>query len=215
MASLVVDEPVVVVQPPPIKVVVAQPRLVKACVQPLPTLEECSEEVAKLAENQEKVMADTVMKAHVERNTRSATTFAKKTISRLDDETRLLYINELAVEVAFESVTMMGLKQLRDLIRRRARKEGVTVYVDDLVAIVDGVINVQLGLIGMAERWATSRDQLDRITRLQKLASGELLPKESNFLGKLWGATTNAAAGLCAPVIGAEAVQLERSAPLK
>jgi hypothetical protein len=129
-----------------------------------------------------------------------------------------LWIEELAVEVAFEPVSMAGFRQMRDVVRRRARKDGVTIYIDDLITIVEGIITTQHKLLAMAEDWATNKVTMEQIGKLQALANGQLLGGTANMFSRCFTSVSSAATGVCAPIIGSKSVNLSATAtgvPLK
>jgi hypothetical protein len=187
--------------------------LVAPPVNFVPEAGECSEEVAKLVNTHEHALNDVMAKAHMNRNNRTAEVITKKTLLRLDDATKSLWIEELAVEVAFEPVSMAGFRQMRDVVRRRARKDGVTIYIDDLITIVEGIITTQHKLLAMAEDWATNKVTMEQIGKLQALANGQLLGGTANMFSRCFTSVSSAATGVCAPIIGSKSVNLSATAP--
>lgn len=130
--------------------------------------------------NQQKELNDSLLKKQLDRTTRDNNVYGIRTFGRITEGAKLLYGHEIAVETAFEDYKINNFCVIRDLIRRRAKKENVFVRVQDMIDIISIIIDEHMLLINMSTDWADDEIMLKRIQALSGLTRGELRQKNDS-----------------------------------
>jgi len=81
-------------------------------------------------------------------------------------------------------MNILGLRVLRDHIRRRAKKDKVAINVDDMLKIIDGIIDEHAKIITKFEDWATDDNVMDRLRRIYGISTGTMKPKHVGVVSK-------------------------------
>jgi hypothetical protein len=130
------------------------------------------------------MLNDIVVDSVVANRKRQIATYVKKCSSRMTNADMDLYVMEISTEVVFEDISMSSLRQIRELIRRRAKRDDYTIDVCDLLYMVDGVIGQQKHALQQALCWAQTSN-FAHINQVRDLSTGVLQPARLGLLSRV------------------------------
>jgi len=130
------------------------------------------------------MLNDIVVDSVVANRKRQIATYVKKCSSRMTNADMELYIMEISTEVVFEDISMSSLRQIRELIRRRAKRDDYTIDVCDLLYMVDGIIGQQKHALQQALCWAQTSN-FAHINQVRDLSTGVLQPARLGLISRV------------------------------